>query len=136
MEQTPEMKLRLRESAKTAGILLAAGIAYFLFVKITGWGIPCLLTLVTGGLCPGCGITRMFLALTRLDFYAAFRYNALVFCLMPFAAVFGLRHWRRWVKTGSRKMDRMENVMIMIAFVLTVVFWILRNLPQFSFLAP
>lgn len=57
--------------------------AYAVFVRVTGLGIPCLFHLVTGLNCPGCGGTRMFTALLRLDFSGAFRENMGLFILMP-----------------------------------------------------
>lgn len=131
-----EQKLRMKSSLKKTAIYLLLGLAYYVFVRLTGWGIPCVFSLVTGILCPGCGISRMFMALFRLDFHAAFHYNALVFCALPFALLFGTRHWLRWVKTGSSDMDRLEKALVAIAAVLTMAFWILRNMEQFSYLAP
>ena len=61
--------------------VLAVGMAYLLWLKCTGIGIPCMVNQVTGLLCPGCGVSRMFLALLRLDFSGAFRYNSVMFCL-------------------------------------------------------
>ena len=49
--------------------------------------IPCPIKELTGLYCPGCGITRMFKSLLELDFYAAFRYNPLLFIMLPFALV-------------------------------------------------
>lgn len=131
-----DQKLRVKSSIKKALSILALGLAYYLFVRLTGWGIPCVFSLVTGLLCPGCGISRMCMALLRLDFIGAFRYNAYVFCAIPFAAVFGLRHWLRWVKTGDDEMDNLEKVLVIVAAVLALAFGIMRNLDAFSFLAP
>ena len=136
MKLTQQQAGRLRASVRTAAILLAVGIAYLLFTALAGWGIPCVFAKTTGLLCPGCGISRMFQAIARLDFLTALRCNALVFCLLPFALMLGLRHWLRYVKTGSSDTDRLENVLILLCAVLTLAFWVLRNLPRFSFLAP
>ena len=136
MKLTQQQADRLRASVKKAGILLAIGLAYLMFTTLTGWGIPCVFAKTTGLLCPGCGISRMFQALARLDFAAALRCNALVLCLLPFALVFGLRHWLQYVKTGRTDTNRFENVWILLCGVLTLAFWILRNLPSYSFLAP
>jgi hypothetical protein len=40
-----------------------------------------------GGFCPGCGLTRACVALARLDFVAAARFNVLVFLVVPFVFV-------------------------------------------------
>ena len=128
--------VRFRSSTKKGAKLLGIGIAYYIFVRLTGWSIPCLITLITGVLCPGCGVTRMFLALGELDFPKAFHNNALILCLMPFFILFGGRQWLRYVKKGDTGMDKLEKCMLLIASALTITFWVLRNLPAFSFLAP
>ena len=46
--------------------------------------IPCPFHFITGLYCPGCGITRMIKSILKLDFYQAFRYNQLLFILLPF----------------------------------------------------
>ena len=129
-------KERMLKSLKKALILVLVGLAYYGFVKLTGWGLPCPFYLLTGWHCPGCGISRMFMALLELDFMGALGYNALVLVLLPFGVVFGLRRWIIYVKTGNTEPDRLETVLLIVATVLTLAFWILRNLPQFSFLAP
>lgn len=129
-------KSRLLRSLKKGGIFLAVGFAYFLFVKLTGWGIPCVFYLATDLYCPGCGISRMFIALLELDLMAALRSNSLVLLLLPFALVFGLRRLVIYIKTGRTETDRLETILLIPAGLLTVVFWVLRNLPAFSFLAP
>lgn len=67
----------LKIYAWTLGIVLA----YILWVMATGLGISCFFYKVLGVQCPGCGITRMFQAMLRLDFDGAFRYNCVCFCL-------------------------------------------------------
>ena len=131
-----EQRIRVRTSIIKATIYLLLGLAYYAFVRITGWGIPCLFSLATGIVCPGCGISRMFIALLQLDFRAAFGYNALVLCALPFVLIFGFRHWLRWVKTGNSEMDGLEKVLVLIAAALTIAFWIMRNMEEYAFLAP
>jgi len=53
----------------------------------------------TGLLCPGCGGTRALAALLRGDIVGAWRLNALLVSLLPFAAAWGvLQLWRVEVK--------------------------------------
>lgn len=56
------------------GVLLLLG--YALFVNFFGFGLPCLYKQTTGLECAGCGLSRAAAALVRLDFQAAFAYNA------------------------------------------------------------
>lgn len=129
-------KKRLMKLCIKGGILLLLGTAYYLFIRLTGWGIPCMVNYLTGTYCSGCGITRMCMALVKLDFAAALHYNALVTLFLPFLAVFGLRRMAIYVRTGNSGPDRLESVLLTIAAILVVAFWILRNLPAFSWLAP
>ena len=136
MKLSSQQKGRVFTSLKKVGIILAAGLAYYFFVRISGWGIPCPIRLITGAYCPGCGISRMCMALLRLDFSAAFRANALLMLLLPPAAVLGIRRWLLYIKTGATEMDLPEKIGFLVAFVLAVTFWILRNQERFAFLAP
>ena len=129
-------KKRLMKLCIKGGIRLLLGTAYYLFIRLTGWGIPCMVNYFTGTYCSGCGITRMCMALVKLDFAAALHYNALVTLFLPFLAVFGLRRMVIYVRTGNSGPDRLESVLLTIAAILVVAFWILRNLPAFSWLAP
>lgn len=131
-----ERRKRLYSSLKKAGIVLLIGVAYAVIVRLTGRGIPCPFYQLSGKLCPGCGISRMFLALLELDFERALRCNALVLFLLPVGAVLGLRRWILYIKTGDTELDRLEKWVLMPIAALTAAFWILRNLPDFYFLAP
>ncbi len=131
-----EQSARLKGVLKNACIILAIGIIYYLFVKITHLGIPCVFNLITGLHCPGCGISRMFISLASLDFKSAFGYNAYIMVLGPIAAIFVLRHYLIYILKGKQKKDTLENVLLVIAIILAITFGILRNIPAFSFLAP
>ncbi len=131
-----EQKERLKQQIKTCGLWLAAGILYYLFVRFTGWGLPCLITKITGKLCPGCGITRMAMALIEGDFALAARNNLLVLCLLPFGLFFWLRRTILYIKKGETHSNKWELAVLLVLLVITVAFWILRNLPAYSFLAP
>ena len=130
----PEEKIRLRSVALKIGAALSVGFAYWLFIRLTGWAIPCVFHLLTGLQCPGCGLTRMCLALLRLDFVAAARYNLLVLCLLPVGVGLGLHKTAGYVKTGEWKMSRGETVVYCVAFVLCIVFTVLRNTDLVPFL--
>lgn len=129
-------KKRLKKLAIKCLVVAAIGFGYLLFVRLSGWGIPCVFRTIFGKYCPGCGISRMFVALSRFDIRAAFRFNPLVFCLLPIAIVFGIRYAASYVRTGRTETDKLETVLLVITMILTLAFWVLRNLPEFSFLAP
>lgn len=67
---------------KIYSVILIIGIVYFIILKTTNIAIPCAYYSMTGMLCPGCGITRMFLNMSKLEFADAFFCNPVVFVLM------------------------------------------------------
>ena len=127
-------KKRMKKLIISVLSVLVAGIAYLIFIRLAGWGIPCLFRTFLGIYCPGCGISRMFVALSRFDIHSAFQYNPLVLCLLPFAVAFGSRYAVSYVRKGRTEPDRLESVLLFIVMILTVVFWILRNLPNSTFI--
>lgn len=71
-----------RNVGKTYLWILFIGGAYALWIKFTGKGLACVFNSATGLLCPGCGSTRMFLALLKLDLGSAWRHNGAVLVLL------------------------------------------------------
>lgn len=67
---------------KIYAIILLIGFAYWLWGELTGLYLSCFTYATTGLLCPGCGVSRMFLELTRLNISGAFHYNPVVFSLL------------------------------------------------------
>lgn len=61
--------------------IIVIGLLYYFWISLTGKGVPCFYYITTGLYCPGCGISRMFIALLSLDIKAAFEYNPVCFCL-------------------------------------------------------
>lgn len=131
-----EQKKRLKSVCKPVAQVLLIGIAYVIFVKVTGWGLPCPIKLVTGKYCPGCGISRMLLAMLRLDFKTAFYCNRLLFFLLPVIFVYALIKAVYYIKTGREGQSLPEQIATLIVCLITVAFWIMRNMEAFSFLAP
>ena len=131
-----DKRKRLKNLLTKAGILLAVGVAYYIFVRLTGWAIPCIIYLITGKYCPGCGVTRMMLAVARLDFAAAFSHNALLCIFLIPALIYGGYRACIYVRHGETEMKRWETVMFIVIFAVTVAFWVLRNTARFAFLAP
>ena len=131
-----EQKARLYRIVKPMAILLLVGIAYAIFVKVTGLAIPCMIRMITGKHCPGCGISRMCMALLHLDFKEAMQQNCLLFFLLPVLLVYGIWKAVTFVKYGDRPLNKVEQAGTLVLFVLMVAFWILRNTERFAFLAP
>ena len=112
-------------------IILVTYLIYYLF---TGNEIPCIFKKITGLYCPGCGITRMFFSLLRLDIYRAFRYNPLVFILLVSYLFYTIIDLVKYSKTNKHL--KISNKIYWTLLILVFCFAILRNIPLFSFLAP
>lgn len=92
---------------------------------------------LTGLYCPGCGSGRAVAATLRGDFREAFRWNPMVYLLgVPSMAILGYEYVR--VVFGVRRLKpvMMSERLVSSVTVLVIVFWVLRNIPFFSFLAP
>ncbi|SBV93743.1 conserved membrane hypothetical protein [uncultured Eubacteriales bacterium] len=119
-----------------AGLILGIGLAYALFCRFTGLAIPCPIHLVTGLWCPGCGVTRMCLALLRLDFTEAWLANSSLLALSPVLALLGVRLAVRYVRTGVARLTGRENALVWCMIALLLAYGVARNLPSLAFLAP
>lgn len=114
----------------TFSIFLVYGILYI----FTKRGIPCVIHKITGLYCPGCGITRMFISLFKLNIYQAFRYNPLVFILLIMCALYFLADFLKF--KISKAHIKLPKSIYIILLITVILFGILRNIPLFSYLAP
>ena len=90
--------------------------------------IPCVFREITGLYCPGCGLTRATLALLGGDVYQSFRYNMLVYILLPSILIHDILN-----KKGHKKFS---SILMIILMIVTAIFFVLRNTEAFSWLAP
>lgn len=97
-------------------------LAYYFLLTFFNVGIPCLFHKFTGLLCPGCGITRMILAILHLDFKSAFRYNQVVFIFSPIIL------YVSWLKSENYKLSLIENIVVYIILIILLIFGIIRNI--------
>ena len=113
---------------------LVLGLLYFLNGKLT---IPCFFYELTGWYCAGCGSSRALRALFHGNIAAAFSYNCMLFILgIPCAAILVHEYIRIvFPGTGLKKIFIPQAAAVFAAGMLAV-YWVLRNLPAFSFLAP
>lgn len=84
--------------------------------------------------CPGCGGTRMAVAILELDFYQAFRYNPFIFVTAPVIAVVYIWQFIVYVRE-NRLLKYLDIFLIIYAFAL-IVFGIVRNIGILSWLSP
>ena len=103
---------------KNLGIFTLTVLLYIAFMTITGIGCP--IRWFTGISCPGCGMSRAFISLLRLDFAAAFRYHPMIYPLPIFIPYYFL---------GSEKTPRRRKLKKFFLAVVIIMFffvWIFR----------
>lgn len=122
------MKKRALEVARTVSIVLALGVAYYIFYRLTGIGIKCPTNLVLGILCPTCGISRMLLALSQLDIASAVYYNAAVLALLPVWTVTLVSYTVEYIRSGSRIPKKWHRAVFAISVALLVAYGVARNI--------
>lgn len=111
-------------------VLLSGGIFYLKVLSPTlNIHIPCAFKMVTGLDCPGCGMTRATLAMIDGNLYQAFRWNMLIFILAPLIGIY-------LTLQAKGKYLKQNKVLMGTMLILTGLFFILRNLEPFAWLAP
>ena len=112
-------------------------VSYYVLNRKTGFYIPCMIHKVTGLYCPGCGITRMLFSILKLNFGKAFRYNQLVFILLPFLLLYFAYQIYLYITNKKDKILIKIPNYVYIGLLITVIGWgIIRNLECFPFLRP
>lgn len=104
-----------RRALSCIGVLFIAWLALYLL------DIGCVFRLMTGIPCPGCGMTRAWLAALRLDFAAAFAYHPL-FWVVPIAFVLAFVR----DEAAPSRLKRGIDVVVIVLCVLVVAVWIVR----------
>ena len=119
---------RKRRLLAVGGGLLGLGLCYALWVRLTGLAVPCLFRAVTGRLCPGCGVTRMCLALLRWDWAAAWSANPALLLMLPVLAALGVRLAVRYVREETTAGPKWESALLWAMTALLIVWGAVRNL--------
>ncbi|MEE3427512.1 MAG: DUF2752 domain-containing protein [Ruminococcus sp.] len=122
------MNERIKKVVKPAAIVLAIGFSYLLLHTVFGFSIPCPVHLTTGLYCPGCGVSRMFFSIFKLDFISAFKYNPVIFCALPVFSAMFIYHNYRYLRFGKKGLSKWENILLYIFIGILVVFGVLRNI--------
>ena len=107
--------------------MAAVGAGYTLWVNLTHLSIPCPFHAVTGLWCPGCGVTRMCLALLRLDIAGAWQANAVLLVLLPFLGLLLAYRGVVYVRRGSCHTAAWENILLYTMIVVLLIWGIVRN---------
>lgn len=119
---------RLGMVGRKYSVLLLMGLAYLLFCRLTGWSLPCPFHYLTGLSCPGCGLTRLLLALAEGNLPAAFAANpALCLAAGPLAYLILGEEWL-WVRYGRSLQLPGQARLLQGLFVWFLCYGIFRNL--------
>ena len=102
-----------------------------------GSGMTCPFYRLTGLYCPGCGSGRAVQALYRGHIIQAIRYNILLPLLgLPSLAVLIHEYLRIVFPAMKLKPVFVSQSAVKAVIAVVVAFWVLRNVPSLSFLAP
>lgn len=83
--------------------------------------------------CPGCGITRMLISILKLNFYQAFRYNQLLFILLPFSLLLLLESIYSDKKKKKSLYNKIPNYIWYVLIIILLIYGIIRNVcPYFA----
>lgn len=121
-------RMRMRQVLRYMVVFVLLGICYGIWVWQTGLAVPCLFHVITGFKCPGCGMTRMCVALLRLDFVGAFHHNQVLFFLMPLLGSIFLSDTVAYVKTGRWSVGRVQSYILYVSIAVLIVFGVIRNI--------
>ena len=92
--------------------------------------------MITGTFCPGCGTMRAVALLTHLDVAGALGMNLLLMLMLPYLAHTYVAWLIGTLRPRGRPTRPTPTWFVGAILASFVVFWIARNLPWFSFLAP
>ncbi len=97
----------------------------------------CLFYQLTGLLCPACGATRAMLHLFSGNIMLSLKSNALAVFILPLVA-YALWLILRILFDKNYSIDDLKIAPFFIwsVFALILIFWVMRNIPYFSFLRP
>ena len=102
-----------------------------------GSGLTCPFYRLTGLYCPGCGSGRAVQALYHGHLIQAVRYNILLPVLgLPSLAVLTHEYLRVVFPALKLRPVYVSQAAVKAVIVIVIAFWVLRNVPALSFLAP
>mgnify|MGYP001277030332 CR=1 FL=1 len=119
--------------------LAGATLLHFVDPNEPGHYPTCPWLMITGTFCPGCGTTRGLYALTHLDILGALQLNVLLVAMAPYLAYSYLKWLYRSFRPAPPRATPRKAVDPRWLYLLVAVimgFWVVRNLPFASFLAP
>ena len=131
------MKLQNAKRWAMGLALPALALMVLLYELLDGRSLQCPFYQLTGLYCPGCGSGRAVYALLRGELALSFRQNPMLWLLGTPALAAQLYEYLRVVFLPRRLRPIVLTQRICAFLVLLLIaWWILRNLPAFTFLQP
>jgi len=97
----------------------------------------CLFYRATGMLCPACGGTRALIHLLNGRFILALKSNVLAVMIVPLVAYSSIIAFRLAFDRNFSAGDiKISPILPWSLLALVIIFWIVRNIPELSFLRP
>ena len=122
------MRQRLHRVLLGSIIFFASGICYALLCTYTPLRLPCLFYLTTHLRCPGCGITRLCLALLHFDFAAAWSANPVLFIMLPIISIYLIVRLIHYVRSGHYPHSKKDTVFMWSLIGILLAWGIIRNI--------
>ena len=129
---------RLIAGVVSLGMIIGIIVLYFIPPGRGSIYPPCLFHETTGLYCPGCGSTRAVYHLVHGDIPGAFASNPFTCFLLIPLSIFMLNRLRFALTGKTWRLPDVPAKYAWIFAIITLVFWILRNIPHYPFnlLAP
>ena len=129
------MKDRLKRTIKNTIAILCLGIFLYILYNFH-IRIPCAFKTLTHLNCPSCGVSRMCVSISHGDIKSAFYYNQVLIFLTPLIALYYIFYQIRYIRTGQRKISKLENNTMILIIVILIIDGIVRNLPFYPYRLP
>lgn len=129
------MKDRLKRTIKNTIAILCLGIFLYILYDFH-IRIPCAFKTLTHLNCPSCGVSRMCVSISHDDIKSAFYYNQVLIFLTPLIALYYIFYQIRYIRTGQRKISKLENNTMILIIVILIIYGIVRNLPFYPYRLP
>lgn len=84
--------------------------------------------------CAGCGTTRMFESIFKLNFYQAFRYNPLIFILSIVTVLYLICNIILYI--FNKPIKKISYKFLFVLALVLLIYMIFRNIPYFEYLRP
>lgn len=127
MRVDKECKARVYNTIAISLEVIVALIIYISVFVVTGKGIPCAFHVITGRLCPGCGMTHALSSIIHGNLAEAMAYNALSITICPLIGIFLLERARKYIKTGQEEFSFPEILFLIICIVVCAWYFLYRN---------